>query len=57
MYLLLGRYVRTKEQEEDKIPFEEQMKTLTSELKKQFEESHELEDEIRRNLEAIGYGI
>lgn len=57
MYLLLGRYVGTKEQEEDKIPFEEQMKTLTSELKKQFEESHELEDEIRRNLEAIGYGI
>ncbi len=52
-----GRYVGTEEQEDDGIPFEEKMKTLTSELAKQFEESHELEDEIRKNLEAIGYGI
>lgn len=57
MYLRHGRYVEAKEQEDDGIPFEEKMKTLTSELKKQFEESHELEEEIRRNLEAIGYGI
>ncbi len=52
-----GRYVGTQEKKDDGIPFEEKMKTLTSELAKQFEESHELEDEIRTNLEAIGYGI
>ena len=52
-----GRYVGTKEQEDDGISFEEKMKTLTSKLKVQFEESHKLEDEIRKNLEAIGYGI
>ena len=52
-----GRYVGTEEQEDDGIPFEEKMKTLTTELKAQFEESHKLEEEIRRNLEAIGYGI
>ena len=45
------------EEEDDGIPFEEKMKALTSELKVQFEESHKLEDEIRKNLEAIGYGI
>ena len=33
------------------------MKKLTSELKVQFEESHKLENEIKKNLEAIGYGI
>ena len=38
-------------------PFEEKMKTLTAELKVQFEESHKLEEKIKKNLEAIGYGI
>ena len=52
-----GRYVGVEEQEDDGIPFEEKMKTITSELKDQFEESHKLEEEIRKNLEAIGYGI
>ena len=52
-----GRYVGTKEQEDDGVPFEEKMKTLTTELKAQFEESHKLEEEIKNNLEAIGYGI
>ena len=52
-----GRYVGTEEQEDDGIPFDEKMKTLTTELKVQFEESHKLEDEIKKNLEAIGYGI
>lgn len=52
-----GRYVGVEEQEDDGIPFEEKMKTITSELKEQFEESHKLEEEIRKNLEAIGYGI
>lgn len=52
-----GRYVGIEEQEDDGIPFEEKMKTLTTELKAQFKESHKLEDEIKKNLEAIGYGI
>ena len=52
-----GRYVGTEEQEDDGVPFEVKMKTLTTELKAQFEESHKLENEIRKNLEAIGYGI
>lgn len=52
-----GRYVGVEEQEDDGIPFEEKMKTITSELKEQFEESHKLEEEIKRNLEAIGYEI
>ena len=52
-----GRYVGVEEQEDDGIPFEEKMKTITAELKVQFEESHKLEEEIRKNLEAIGYGI
>ena len=52
-----GRYVGVEETEDDGIPFEEKMKTITLELKDQFEESHKLEEEIRKNLEAIGYGI
>ena len=52
-----GRYVGVEEEEDDVIPFEEKMKTLTTGLKVQFEESHKLEDEIKKNLEAIGYGI
>lgn len=52
-----GRYVGVEEAEDDGIPFEEKMKTITSELKVQFEESHKLEEEIKKNLEAIGYGI
>ena len=52
-----GRYVGTEEQEDDGIPFEEKMKTITTELKAQFEESHKLEEKIKKNLEAIGYGI
>ncbi len=52
-----GRFVGTEEQEDAGIPYEEKMKTLTTELKEQFEESHKLEEEIRKNLEAIGFGV
>ncbi len=52
-----GRYVGVEETEDDGIPFEEKMKTITSELSKQFEESHKLEKEIKKNLKAIGYEI
>ena len=45
------------EQEEDGEPFEEKMGRLTSELSDLFAQSHELEQQIRKNLEAIGYEI
>ncbi|MDD2627266.1 MAG: class I SAM-dependent DNA methyltransferase [Clostridia bacterium] len=52
-----GRYVGTEEVEDDGVSFEERMTTLTSELKKQFEESRKLDEEIKKVLGAIGYGI
>lgn len=52
-----GRYVGIEEQEDDGEPFDEKMKRLTSELSELFEQSHELEDEIRKKLGAIGYDI
>lgn len=52
-----GRYVGVEETKDDGIPFEEKMKKITSELSKQFEESHKLEEEIKKNLKAIGYEI
>ena len=50
-----GRYVGIKEEEDDGEPFEEKMARLTSELAKCFEESNRLQEQIKKNLEAIGY--
>ncbi len=52
-----GRYVGIEEQEDDGEPFEEKMDRLTSELSEMFKKSHELEDEIKNKLGAIGYEI
>lgn len=52
-----GRYVGIEEQEDDGEPFEDKMTRLTSELSDMFAKSHELEDEIRKKLGAIGYEI
>ena len=52
-----GRYVGIEEQEDDGEPFEEKMARLTSELSQMFAKSHELEDEIRKALGAIGYDV
>ena len=52
-----GRYVGIAEQEDDGEPYEEKMKRLTGELSGLFAKSHELEDKIRKNLEAIGYEV
>lgn len=49
-----GRYVGIEERKDDGEPFEEKMTRLTSELSGMFERSHELEEEIRKKLEAIG---
>lgn len=52
-----GRYVGIEEVEDDGEPFEEKMTRLTSELSVMFAKSHELEDEIRKKLGAIGYEV
>lgn len=52
-----GRYVGIKELEEDTEPFEEKMARLTTELSGLFKESHRLEEEIKKQLGAIGYDI
>ena len=52
-----GRYVGIEEHEDDGEPFDEKMTRLTSELSEMFAKSHELEDEIRKRLGAIGYEI
>ena len=52
-----GRYVGIEEVEDDGEPFEEKMARLTSELSEMFAKSHELEEEIRKKLGAIGYEI
>lgn len=52
-----GRYVGIEEQGTDDEPFDAKMTRLTSELADLFAKSHELEDEIRRKLKAIGYEI
>lgn len=52
-----GRYVGIAAQEEDGEPFEEKMSRLTHELGELFDESIKLQDEIKRNLAAIGFEI
>ena len=52
-----GRYVGIEEQEDDGEPFEEKMARLTGELSELFAKSHELEEEIRKKLGAIGYEV
>ncbi|OQC12915.1 MAG: Type I restriction enzyme EcoKI M protein [Lentisphaerae bacterium ADurb.Bin082] len=51
-----GRYVGAEEVEDDGIPFEEKMAALSSELYKQMAEGLALDEVIRKNLEALGYG-
>lgn len=51
-----GRYVGVSPQEDEDEPFTEKMKRLTTELKKQMEESEKLDKLIWANLEDIGYG-
>jgi type I restriction enzyme M protein len=52
-----GRYVGTEEVEEDGEPFEEKMVRLTAALAEQFARSEELREEIKANLEELGYGV
>jgi len=52
-----GRYVGAEEEEEDLEVFEEKMKRLTAELSEQMKQGQKLDDEIRKNLERIGWRI
>ena len=52
-----GRYVGIAEAEDDGEPFLEKMERLTSELSEMFEKSHQLEEEIRKQLGSIGFKI
>lgn len=50
-----GRYVGIEEVEEDDEPFDDKMTRLTGDIAEMFAKSHELEDEIKKRLGAIGY--
>lgn len=50
-----GRYVGAADEVDDGIPFSDKMETLTATLKEQFAESARLEEQIRKNLEGLGY--
>jgi len=52
-----GRYVGIEEEEEDMEEFDEKMKRLTGELSKMMKEGRELDEEIKKNLESIGYEL
>ena len=52
-----GRYVGAEEEEEDLEAFDEKMKRLTAELSKQMQEGKKLDEEIKKNLEGIGFKI
>ena len=52
-----GRYVGIEQHEDDGEPFDKKMTRLTEELSAMFQRSHELEEEIRERLGAIGYDI
>ena len=52
-----GRYVGIEEKEEDDEPFADKMTRLTTDLGGMFAMSHELEEEIKKNLGGIGFKI
>lgn len=52
-----GRYVGAEEEEADGEAFQEKIKRLTSELSDQMKQSQKLNDEIKRNLESIGFSL
>ena len=49
-----GRYVGAEDLEDDGIPFDEKVATITSSLSEQFTKSNELQERIKVNLAKIG---
>ncbi|MEX9232414.1 type I restriction-modification system subunit M [Citrobacter cronae] len=52
-----GRYVGAAEQEDDGVAFETKMRDLSQTLFAQMKQAEELDNVIRQNLEALGYGL
>lgn len=52
-----GRYVGAAEQEDDGVAFETKMRELSQTLFEQMKQAEELDNTIRQNLEALGYGF
>lgn len=52
-----GRYVWIGEVEDDGIPFEEKMATLTKTLAEQMAKEQEMNDEIKKQLAKIGFSL
>lgn len=52
-----GRYVGAEEVEDDGEPFEEKMERLATDLGELFAESDKLVDNIRKNLDPLGYSV
>jgi len=52
-----GRYVGIPDEEDDGIPFEDKMKTLTTTLKQQMDKEKELNAEIEKQLAKIGFSL
>jgi type I restriction enzyme M protein len=50
-----GRYVGVAEEEDDGIPFEHKMQTLSVLLKEQMNQSEQLDNDIKSNLKLLGY--
>ncbi len=52
-----GRYVGAEAVEDDGEPFDEKMRRLVGTLAEQMAEGRKLEEAIRKNLKALGYGL
>lgn len=52
-----GRYVGTEEAEDDGIPYEEKVATISESLAQHFEQSIKLQDRIKSNLSKIGIDL
>ena len=52
-----GRYVGIPETEDDGIPFEEKMQTLTAQLADQLTKEQELSEEIKNQLSKLGFNL
>lgn len=50
-----GRYVGLAEEEDDGEPYEEKMRRLTRELAELFKEGDRLQEEVKKQLESIGW--
>ena len=52
-----GRYVGAADIEDDGVPFEAKMRELSQTLFLQMKQAETLDQAIRQNLEALGYGV